>query len=529
MSFRTQRLANRFPLWTKLRRDPSSFGSRLLDTFAEGLEEESITVQKLVESFYLTTRSLGKSLLHEVILEGEDIPERVATANGFTWSYPTIVGTLGVDTFAVTKVDTLTDLLTSPSTRVELIESVTSGDRTVWESTAPTTISQPPYPERLWIVVSGSTNYTNKTSHTDRDKSGFSTITIKGLDGEYQKVIDHVDIPDDGIYMSNFAFREVQRIYTEGFNGNCVVTGGPQDLEFEKDPFRVLVFDDMEGPLKLYLYQGASNTSFVTYKADRFKLGKQYRRPGIEVIEDTEELATFILCDEDNDPVEIVSIAVSPNNTFLYGISPDGLLYIYDHTLPEFVTPSVDETVQTYVEIHPVRPYAQYPDNLGSPVPEPLWTRFARLRYPINWIEIKRIAPDATIEYLQPDRITWNTTPARISYPTAGKMKLSDWKDFKFETLYDQLGAWEYICTTKTEIDTTVSTTTVICGSLQAVTAIDTGVSSPELIYFSDSGGLIIDNGTTAYAFNEHADVYIIEEETGHVWLSDGYDSVEVT
>ena len=520
MSFKTQRLTNRFPLWTKLRRDPSSMGSRLIETFAEGLEENSITTRRMTEDLTLGKRNLGRSFLHEIILDGEDIMEPEATANGYEWIYPTLTGTVDVTDYEIDKVDSLTDLLMAFPTRFSLANTLTSGSRTVWQSSSPYTYGDLPYPERLWILIEDSTSYVNKTNTRDREKSGLTALLLIGIDEDYNEFREVVNISDDGIYITMNAFREVTEIIPEGFNGTITVTAGPVDEPYELDPYRVLVMDDLEGPLKLVLTSGAA--SYITYKADRFKLGRQYRRPGIDVLENAEDLADLLLLDDTETQYIVTDLAVNPANTYLYVLDSAGTVHVYDHGLPEFVAPATNDTTTTYVELSAVRPYSKYGET------EYLWTRFERMRFPISWIKIKRIAPDGTTEYLQPDKSTWNATVAQISYPIQGRNSFEQWKDFRFSTVYNQTGAWEYTVTAKTEVDTTVYATTVFCGALTATVSISTGLAGLTMIYFGDNGLLTVDDGTNAYQFSEHFDKYIIDERESHIWLSDTYDSVLV-
>lgn len=519
MSFRTQRLANRFPLWTKVRSDPSSMGSRLLQTFAEGLEENSITAQRLVENLVLGKRSVGRGFLHEIILEGDDVLVPSETASGYEWEYPVVTGTVGADVFTVEKLDTLTDMLCSFPTRFSTEKSSSHGSRVIWESSAPYTYSALDYVDRLWVKVEGSTSFVNKSLKRDREKSGIAAITILGVDKSHNTFSEVITIVDDGVYVTSFAFMQVTEILYEGFNGTVTVTLGPDDLPFELDPYRVLVFDDMEGPLKLELESGA--LSYVTYVADRFKTGKQYRRPGIETLNNEEAQISLLLQDSDGVEYEALSIAVSPNNTYLYSLDTLGRVHVHDHTMPEFIAPAANDTVASYMDIVPLAPYARFGRT------EYLWTRFSRMRYPIAWIQIKRTSPLGTVSYLQSDK-TWGVSVTNINYPLQAKAALNQWKDFRFSTEYDETGTWEYELTTKSTVDTTVFVVSVCCASLVANVTIDTEMVGLSSLYFDDNGYLVVDTGTVAYFLNEHVDKYIIDEELSHIWLSDEYDSIEV-
>lgn len=517
MSFRTQRLANRFPLWTKLRKDPSSFGSRFFDTFAEGLENNSITNKRLLEDLTLTKRNIGRSFLYEVILDTED----QIRIEGSSWIYPEVIGTINSVEYNISKANTITDLIMATPTRLSLVGTLTSTNRLVWDSDNPFVYFAFDYPERLWIKINNSTHYVNKTRSKDIDYSGLSSIIIYGIDYDYHEFQEKIQIDDDGLFITNNVFREVSLIEREGFNGHIEITAGHTNQEYEVDPYRILIMDDLEGPLKYFLTSG--ETSYLSYKTDRFKLGRQYRKPGIEVLENTEEFVTLALEDVDGEDYTAVSLAINPYNTFLYILDDVGRIHIYDPELPVFSALAVEDTVSSYVEINAVHSYAKYLNT------EYLWTRFARIRYPIVWIEIKRIDPDNIITYLQSDKNSWSSSPAQISCSITGKNKVENWKDFRFETLYNKKGLWTYVVTTKTNVDLTVFTTAVQCATLRASATLNTSLSGGELIYFGDDGLITVDFEEVAYQFEEHVDTYLIDERAGKIWLSDNYDDVRIT
>lgn len=520
MNFRTQKLANRFPLWTKIRNDPSAFGQRFMDSFADGLELNFTTAQMLLEEFDLTKRRIGYSFLYEIVLEENDMLTPIANSNGYVWSYPTVIGKVGINEYILERGAVLSDILQGIPTRLSLAYTLESGNRTLWTSETPYDYEVFSYPERLWIKINDSSFYTHKTEHNDRDKSGLSRVTISGFDIDYNAISDSIDIFDDGMYVSNFAFREINSVTLEGFDGLTTVSAGPVDPLYEIDPYRTLVFDDFDGPLHLVLE--SNTTSFLSYETDRLKLGRLYRRPGVEVSDNSETLATLLLLDSEENSYEAVSMAISPENSYLYVVDNSGYVHIYEHTLPDFLPPVTEESLNTYVEITPVRSFAKYGET------EPLWTRFSRVRYPISWIKIYRINPEGVTEHLQSDKTTWGPTEAKIQYVVSGKQSVSQWQDFKFDTTYDQLGMWEYVCVVKTNVDITTYVTGVMCGGLIAKASLDSGVDNPALIYFSDNGYLTIDDGTNAYFINQHVDKYLIDERAGRLWLSDNYDSVSV-
>lgn len=519
MSLRTQRLTNRFPLWTKIRKDPSSMGSRLLDTFAEGLEENAITAQRLVEDITLGKRNLGRSFLYEMVLDGDDVLEPVQGSNGYSWEYPSLTGSVGETTYAVSRADSLATLMMAYPTRVNELKSIAATNRLVWLSSTPFDYGTIPTPERLWVVITGSTFYVDKTPHKHHDKSGLAAIRIRGIDPNYNEFTETLNLRDDGIFITSFAFREVLEVTREGFDGTVQISAGPTTLPYEPDPFRVLVLEDLEGPLQLKLETDIDG-SFVTYQTNRFKLGRQYRATGTETVNNVEELGSFLLKDSIDRSYTAVSMAISPANTYLYVLDDIGTIHIHDHGLPEFLPPTVTDTITTYVEIETLNPYAKYGRT------EYMWTRFARMRFPLSWLEIKRITPSAVVEYLQADH-TWSATPYKQTLVPVGRAKFDQWVDYRFSTEYTETGVYEYIATARTAVDQTVFSTQVYCGDMTAVASI--AAVSGNIVYFADNGNLVIDDGAELHYFEEHVDQYIIDEQSSRIWLSDSYDSVEVT
>ena len=72
MSFSAQRIANYFPLWSKLRSDPSSFGQRVFSVFGEYFDWQYANSIKIKEDKKLTKDALGVGELFAILLEDDD-------------------------------------------------------------------------------------------------------------------------------------------------------------------------------------------------------------------------------------------------------------------------------------------------------------------------------------------------------------------------------------------------------------------------------------------------------------------------
>lgn len=530
MGFRTQRMANDFPLWSKVRKDPSSMGQRLFSTFSEMLEDHTISAIKISQDFRLLKWYLGVGRVWGFILDEDDVFPTSETSFGVSkYSYPTIVGTLnGVDYTCARSTEIVEFMNAAPDRLVSQGQSSYS-TLICWTSASPYSVVDPPWPERLCITVQGSTFYSRPNNRVqDLAYTGRHVVQIAGTDENDVPIREYVEVLDDGVYYTRNIFKTVAEVVLEGFDGSTVVSWFPEQNPHEIDPYRSAVFDDFEGQLKLSLSSqvvGASTYSYVEYSSDRLKLGEQYRRPSIEAPDNTEILAEVVLLDSSGDPYTAVDLAINHETSRLYILDDQGRLHVYDHELSAFdyVEEADVETARTHLELVPLRHRSKYGDA------EYIYTDFVRNRNGIDRIQIKRIAPDGTTEYLQADKSTWSAGAAWIAAPNPNAERPEHtWSDFRFSTTYNQLGQWEYSCTTVSARDTTVYTTAVMASYLQALRTIDTNVGSPTGLSFSKEGYVAITDGSDVHWFEEAFDVWLADVRLGQVLMRSQYDQVEV-
>lgn len=515
MSFRTQRLTNRFPIWTKIRKDSSSFGSRFLSVFAEGLEQNSITNNRLIQDFFLHKRNLGRSFLHEIQLEGEDILVAQETSNGYEWIYPVIEGTIGPSTYTLERSVDIADLLMSYPTRLNLVGNITLDYLTVWDSDAPETIREIITPHRLWIKVANSSFFKRRKGLLNPNFGSRIGILLTGKDEFDIEIKESIEIEKETTYITKYCYKELTDVSYEGFDGDVSISVGPLSTVTEEDPFRVIVFDDMESILKVELESGVN--SYFTFKGERYKKAEQYKKVGINEIDNEEILCSLLLKDTEEVDLEIVSFAINPDNTFVYGLDNFGYIHVFELELPEFLPYSTNEDETNYVDIEPLSSYPKYEST------EPCWIRFSRLRSPVSYITIKRTDPLDNVLYLQQDKTTWSPSEARLTFSNS-----SDPQNVRFETEYDLVGEWEYIVTVQTQVDRKTSVVKVNVGTLIAKVSIDSEISGAEVIYFEESKLILRDSSNELHMFTECLDKYLMDENNSIVWTSDEYDEVEV-
>lgn len=530
MSFRTQRLTNAFPLWAKIRRDPSSFGARFLDSFAQMGGEMSITNMKIMQDIHLLKHYLGVGYLYSFYLdEGDEFYKNGTGPGTYKWVYPTVSGTIGTTDYSLTRYEDLVSMLNAAPDRISPAETQAYSSLVVWDSTSPYTVVSPTRPERLYIEISNSTFYSRVSSRQDREYSGQHTIQVAGTDENDIDIREYIDVLDDGVFVTRNIFKTVEEVLVEGFDGTVVIKWFADAYSYELDPYRAAVFDDFEGQLRLSLTTqvvDSTTYSYVVYSSPRLKLGEEYRRPEIEATSNVENLAEVVLLDSSGNPYTAVDLAINHHTSKLYVLDDQGSVHVYDHELSPFsVFSSSDiQTSTTHMELVPLRHRAKYGDT------EYVYTGFTRLRHNVTSVQIKRQSPDGTVEYLQSDKTTWAAGQYAIPAPNPNAVfPEGSWSDIRFSTEYDQLGQWEYALTLTTPSDTTVYVTAVMVDSLTAESSIATGVSSPVGLGFSKEGYIAVADASEVHYFQEVVDGWIADTQTQRVLMRADYDQIEVS
>lgn len=529
MSFRTQRLANSFPLWSKLRRDSSSTGQKLFSVFAELTAEQTINAVKLSEDLHLLKNYLGVGSISSVVLDDDDLFPSSTTSPGVRkFTYPVVQGTLGADVYTLERQEDIITFLNTPPTRLVAQGDGAYTSHIVWESTSPYTYSELPWPERIYISVEDSTFYARRSKVQDREYTGRHVVQIAGTDENNIPIREYVEIRDDGYFRTRNIFKTVSEVISEGFDGTCTLRWFPDQQGWRVDPYRQAVFDDFEGQLRLSIAQKVIDSvtySYVEYSSSRLKLGQQYRRKEIEAPSNTEILAEVVLLNASGNPYTAVDLAINYQTSRLYVLDDQGSVHVYDHELSPFENIASDvETTRTYMELIPLRHYAKFGDT------EYLYTDFARNRFGINKIEVKRTSPSGVVEYLQTDKTSWAGAQAFIASKTPDERMPEDtWQDFRFQTKYDELGQWEYALTTHTFQDVTVFVTSVMVSKLTALSSLDTGVASTQSLAFSKEDYIAVTDGSRVYWFSEASDTWLADVRLGQVLMRSQYDQVEVT
>ncbi len=537
----TQRLVNRFPTWTKTRIDPSSLGYRFFSTFGDYFDFAYAENKKILDDTKLLKHGLGVGYLYQVPLVEEDYFVYTTATGGTTvWEYPTITGTVGVDTYTLTRVDGIEDITYPAPTRLSLEVIYNQNNLMLYSDDGEGTVVSNAIekPEKLIVSLTNSTNFFQRTRQRNVRVSGQHIVIIKGKDINGSSFVEHVQVPDVGYFWTKNIVKEITEVIREGFDGTITISmPGAQD--FIVNPWRTCVTQETEGQMKLSLssqVSGLDTHTKVYYYTDLVKQGADYRDGSPEISTNEVEAWEQYLLDSAGEPVTPVDIAISPNNLYAYLLGSDSRVHVYDLKPNSFTAPVSEDdrfmaTKTSYIDLLPLRPWALIDEEMR------LFTRYTRMRFPVRNVIIRRVSPAGVEEFLQADK-TWSAS----EYGFLGKgvtegLPEDSWVDFSFTSLFDEFGQWEFWTEVTTDFDVTVSYTGVLVDALEATASITTGLLLPVGIYFAHDDKLIVISDTDAgtgeeYTLNgyaEHADLYLADERGNHVYLREQYDSVEVT
>lgn len=522
MSFLTQRIANRFPHWSKVRRDPSSLGQRTISTFAETLEVMQANQYRLSWEMHPSKFWLGLGAIYTIDLEEEDyFPTARSVSGGIKYTYPDVFG----DSLELEQVETYEDMIYGVPTRIELAETLDFTDYLIWDSEAAETYNAMPDAQRLWVLITDSDEWIKKTESRNPLFEGSAFIRITGIDINDLERVEVINPKDDGLWRCSYLFKEVTAVETEGWTGRTRVYWANANQETLTDPYKVIVLEDFEAPLQYELSTtvvDATTHTLLTYKGQRFKDGTRYRRPNVEDMDSEEQLTSLILYDGAGQPFNYADYCISDFNGLLCVLDDAGVVHVYDANLPDFAPSQLTTEVSSdpYMRIEPLNPFAIY----GAT--EKLFTSLFRPRYPVVSATIKRVSPSGVVRYLQAD-LTWGVSSALLG----GGSSLSSfgWQELTFETEYDEVGQWEYWVTCRTAKDSTVNYTAVMVGALTAAVSLDTELAGLTSVSFDRKDQLQVSDGASIYRYTLHKDCWLPREETNQIITRETYAEVEVS
>lgn len=535
MAISTQSMANVYPMWMKIRVDPSSNGQRFFSCFGETFDFLSAEKVLLSQMFKLFSEKLGVSTVNWVYLDEVDYIKGETFLN---YTFPEVIGTLS-DGSSVTieRVDDTADFMNPIPSRI-----VSQGSKqilpVIWTSSAPDTYGEIKVPCRLGLTVSNSKHY--KRRNRDRAFPGYHMVEIQGYDENRNHVIESVYIRDDGTFKTHRIYSELLSVDYDGFDGSLVLFPEEIYASFLTDKFHGVSSTELNRALLVRRFQEPNGLIGVELFLNKFLNGQTYRNINIEELYDSDDLEEVldsqIMLDENGDTYSVVDFTISPLDSKLWCLSSDGRVHIHTNTIQEFSVPPEKDGKSNTIEIVPDIRRVPYNEEIA------LYTFFRAMKGPLKELKIRRIDPDGIETYLQADKSTWSATEYIFegNSDSVNVLLPEDTHDtIRFVVIADKLGEWNFYCDATVAVAgssnvTETSKVGVLCSSNLAEKTYSLGLTNVSKIYFSKENYLTVvtdlssSSGKENY-FSLHRDVYMADVPNQRLLLREDYEEVEVS
>ena len=464
MSFTTQRLLNKFPQWAVMRYDPSSQGARFFNPFGQMVEEQEfdyLRISKLNEvilsggSLYELDRfyyiDLNFLLTHENILLNKPnfiFPKNYRFYKKASDIDPVADGSSG----SLTPYDFKTNFYFT-----EMVESWKLPALKVWDSSLglrdglhfqEDEFINPDVSKayKLMVVVRGSTHYKRFNGEDENDPfpyGGHHKIVLRGIGEAGERIIEHIQVQDDGIYLTRNKFLALEgdkkinkpAVEIDGFDGFVSILLEGLNAGEKVCPFKLGVTIDgsngfyhnsngvrntywprldstqlnaykateravgYEGPLLTSLSsdedEEGNSFSFIDYYFHIFSNGQSYRRKENEIEEEEdlkELLASQVLLSSLGEAYTAVDFAFNWWDGNVWILDSEGIVHVHAIEPTPFEEWTFPRTKTIDIDLQPLNRRAVYGEEL------PCYTWHKILRRPIQKVTIYRESPEAMKE-----------------------------------------------------------------------------------------------------------------------------------
>jgi len=536
MALLTQRLANAFPLWTRIRKDPSSFGQRLFVPFAEifdKLSEENILLSEYYK-VYAKMMGLGSINIADLIEEDwivKDTSDESETISEY--NYPLVHGHIDGISHEVTLAQDQADFFFGVADRITHIEDKEVISWLLWDSRSPDNYGEIYYkdPQVLNVKISNSTLY--KVFKKHKGFNGEHSIYIEGEGPNFRKQHEMIPVMDDRCYQTKQLYTKLTKVVAHGFDGKVEVTLMNKHSSEKINKFIAGVSKDVEGPLYLKLVQRDKDGKSINYLqmyTVHYKNGMQYRNPDTEwgVEDNIEILCEQLLLKSNGSWYNPIDFCISPVDGRLYTLDVYGYINVHDISLSEFTAPEEQQTYTTNIDLEPLLNRVRYGEEM------PVWTWFRTINENILSVSIKRVSPSGDTSYLQNDG-SWATSNYSFEHQPNTKNPENSWQDIKFSTLFNEIGEWNFYTTTTLRYSnkTTMTHLGVYCEYNQALTSYNSGLRFDstkdwDSIFFDRENNICIGDNLNYYTYKLCNDKYIAILAEQKLVFREDYDTVSV-
>lgn len=506
MSFRTQRLQNRFPHYTKIRNDSSSLGARFLSAISQEVEELEIDNLLTARAFNIDTFTpMPNSYLYYLPL---DYIERISDGNAYNFDYPTITGTVDGSPQVLERAETVADFYSQLPSSLSIDDSYSYTDLYIYDS-SDEVINEIEKMDRYWIVLAGSPDFSQENSLDEISEPRPAICLYSFFDANYYFTKSSQTISDVGNYPLPIMNELIDFKY-QGFTGDVKIVRYISDL-IQESTFRDYTVDDVSSKL----WFKVEDDQLIFY-VKSFDLGEDYRDDSGSSISFIEG-AVIELYDDNDIPIsDVIGVVESlVDGRFLVLTSTH--VHFYNLVLPEinplptstFIEPLFLENSNNYVELND---YAY------------LWLRLKTNPGKIDWWTISVNDAQDNVFYLQADK-TWDVSEYKFHPDTVNSAKKIIETRYKY--LCEYVGQYDFTVNVGIGLNTYQSCTSSIVPHLEAVKSLEHDIVDPTGISIDWLGRLTIFTASTVYKMSQHKIKCFIDGKNSIAYTLEDLDIVE--
>lgn len=527
-SWVTQRLFNRAPAWSHVRKNAFSVGQQITNPL--GLEIQD-TLQQLIRERY--NQHISSADISQLdLLYRFDLPVSVQftqteRADGsIDYVPPVVYATINDIEYQITAAEN-NDLNTLgydclPS-RIE------DGDisdpyqavvpRTLVTNLSSVTPSAVPINGHLYVTIRDNTNWEIRTS----DKIFYSKVYISGITRKGTEVTEVLPIRYNGTFKTINQWQSVSSIFVSYMSDTAYITveSFPDDRESYIDTFNVLVEPDAERFGFLRLQERSYGSVLVT---------EGFVSPDFDIVRsghDEKEIYKEIeLLDESGVNINAIDFFIKPHTRFAYVID-ENYLYVYDISFPNPDCRSMSgESPDTKMDLYSDRWICNKDEEVY------IKTRtlsFTSLPFQTRW---SILSPSGTTSYLALDGST-SLSDAWLSNPLYGD---GNWREQSIPLTFSESGEWIVSIECMYLSEQTNETFTYTTKFLFFVPSIEPEIQlelpdsfkNADKIGIDSDGKVWIQRYGTINLLNVFHDYFITDYDTKKMWFREEYSNVRV-
>ena len=434
-----QNIRNRFPLWSKIRKDHSSIGAILFDALGEELESLRFSIHKHInEKRILSNRGISEPAnLNIFFLSESETFKRYRDTKEFLSSI-TATGVKGGNNYNLEVLDSYSEFCSALPTRIEIVDSNKDYDYLVLNMDEDVNEGNSTYlfykdPTKIYVNIYDSTNYEIK--EFNENQSERRAIILRGRNAFNQKVEEEIIITNDGLYESKNTFLKLEALERD-LNKN--ISGGPSieirgvkakkevlkyPVQVESKEYKLKLLSKINDQLNfnnslievfsfLNVSLDSNNKSLLKYIFRPYSSGEEYihEKSDLTKSDYEEALLTQELLSNSNESISILDFALDDVKHKIVSIDSDGIIHWHELKATAFQKQQYAKTREILIGIESEKQRVSLDEEID------MHFSIERAKGSIYKVLIARQTPtlrstisdEFNFEYLQDDK-TWSS------------------------------------------------------------------------------------------------------------------------